>query len=333
GVMCWGNNDHGQIGNNDDQRLTPDGARYVFDLYTGAAAVSGGHQHACAVTEAGAVTCWGQNGSGQVGDGTTETRLAPVEIDPGGVAVSVTGGGSHSCAVLDEGSMTCWGGNGSGQLGNGSTDGALTPSAVTGLASKATFACAGLSHSCALLDTGGVMCWGANDEGQLGNGTTTPSSVPVVVAGLTAGATALACGRNHSCAVREGGAICWGNNEHGSLGNGGTEDQLEPAAISDPGDDVSAVGCGDDHCCAVLASGDVACWGANRDNELGDGTLENSSVPVSVTGLGSAASAVACGGAHSCALLEHGNLRCWGHDQYGQVSGVNPGHAHVVYCE
>ena len=333
GVQCWGSNNDGQIGNNDDQRLTPDGARYVFDLYTEAAAVGSGNYHACAVTDTGSVKCWGQNDSGQVGDGTTETRVAPVEIDPGGVAVSVTGGGSHSCAMLDEGSMTCWGENGSGQIGNGSTDDALTPSAVTGLASNATFACAGVSHSCALLDTGGVMCWGANDEGQLGNGTTTPSSVPVVVAGLTAGATALACGKNHSCAVQEGGVKCWGNNEFGSLGNGGTEDQLEPTAVSDPGDDVIAIGCGDEHSCAILESGDVVCWGANTDNGLGDGTFVNSSVPVSVDGLDSSASAITCGGAHTCALLEYGNVRCWGHDQYGQVSGVNPGHAHVVYCE
>jgi alpha-tubulin suppressor-like RCC1 family protein len=234
GAQCWGYNGHGQLGDGTTtQRLAPDS---VVGLASGVAAIASGGYHTCALTSAGAVQCWGYNYYGQLGDGTTTDRLAPVSVV--GLAsgvVAITAGDLHTCALLFTGGAQCWAYNGYGQLGDGTTTQRLAPDSVVGLATGVAAIEAGISHTCALLSTGGVQCWGYNGYGQLGDGTTTQRLAPTSVAGLASGVAAIAAGNYRTCALLfTGGAQCWGYNGHGQLGDGTTTDRPVPTSVNLP---------------------------------------------------------------------------------------------------
>lgn len=176
-------------------------------------------------------------------------------------------------------------------------------------------------HSCAILDTGEVSCWGGNDNGQLGNGTTTTSTEPVSVSGLSA-ALQLAAGGSHTCALLHHGTVrCWGLNGNGQLGDGTTDDSLVPVGVSGISD-ARAVASGGFHSCAVLADGTVKCWGNDGAGQIGDGNPgDTASAPKAVDGITAAnpATALSLGEFHSCALLADGTVKCWGHNGFGQL--------------
>jgi alpha-tubulin suppressor-like RCC1 family protein len=165
------------------------------------------------------VKCWGNNGAGQLGDGTTTDRDVPVDVlGLGSPAQSIAAGWAHTCALTIGGAVKCWGDNQYGQLGDGTTTNSLTPIDVVGLGSGVVAIDASFGDTCAVLDTGGLKCWGDNEYGQLGDGTTTDSHVPVDVSGLTSGVAAVSSGRWHACAITTaGGAKCWGANFEGEV--------------------------------------------------------------------------------------------------------------------
>lgn len=289
---------------------------------TGARDIAAGAAHTCAVGADGHVACWGDNLSGQLGDGTTDASLVPVDVVGIADAVAVAAGNSHTCVVREEGTVSCWGYNLNGQLGNGGVPiRSSTPVDVVGI-TDATAIAAGENHSCVVRDSGSVACWGGNQYGELGNGTTTYSSTPVEVSGIT-DATAIAAGAYHSCVVRgSGSAACWGLNTNGQLGtgqfgSGTTYYSSTPVDVSGI-TDATVIVTGEYHSCVVRDSGSVACWGAGTNGHLGNGSTSHSSSPVEVTGI-TDASTIAAGQNHSCAVRDAGTVACWGRNVFGQL--------------
>ena len=282
GVKCWGSNDAGYLGDgtNNDSNVPVD----VSGLASGVTAISAGAYHTCALTTAGGVKCWGSNYSGELGDGTNNDSNVPVDVSglASGVA-AVAAGGRDTCAVTTTGGVKCWGENAFGQLGDGTNNWSNVPVDVSGLASGVAAVAAGDAHTCAVTTAGGVKCWGDNLHGKLGDGTNTPSSVPVNVSGLASGVTAITAGKFHSCALTTAGGVkCWGSNYSGGLGDGTNMDRSVPVDVSGLASGVAAIGVGNGHSCALTTAGGVKCWGLNDEGQLGDGTYMERHVPVAV---------------------------------------------------
>lgn len=321
---CWGDGDYGQLGNGEVlQQLSPEP---VSGAGGTVAQMAAGYQHTCALSGAGAARCWGDNASGQLGDGSNTDRLTPFAVS--GLATGVTAidaGVYHTCAIAN-GSAYCWGGNDFGQLGNGDSVDQATPVAVSGIAASVSAIEAGFYFSCALTTGGGVWCWGYNGSGQLGNGSTTQSMSPVSVSGLSTGVVAIANGYAHACALTSVGAVlCWGDNGNGQVGDGSTTDRLVPVPVAGLSAGVIAITANGLHSCALTAMGSVQCWGENADGQLGDGSTTDRLTPVTVAGLGASVTALAAGHYHTCAVINGGALRCWGDNYYGQLGDGTAG--------
>lgn len=287
-----------------------------------ATAIAANVEHRCAITRAGGLLCWGRNGRGQLGDGTTRDRAVPGAVGglTTGVIAVITGEG-HTCALTAGGGVKCWGDNTDGQLGDGTTVPRLTPVDVSGLTSGVIALSAGRWHSCALLSTGAARCWGRNIEGALGDGTTTSRSSPVDVAGLTSGVAQIAAGTWHTCAVTTGGAVkCWGLNYDGQLGDGTTTwHRLTPVDVVGLGSGVASVALGASHTCALSTAGGVRCWGADHSGQLGQGghfqdpgRIFRVTTPLQVAGLSNGVVALDAGSLSNCAVLDGGAVKCWG---------------------
>lgn len=276
-VYCWGKNDFGQLGS------TPGGSVAAPALVaglSGAVTITAGERHACALLAGGLAQCWGDNGDGQLGDGTLWPRVGPVTPYYGafGSLSKIVAGSWHTCAIDYGGQAVCWGSNIQGQLGDGTTMSA-TPGVPVAAIGRAVDIAAGRSHTCALtqsasgqLDGGEVWCWGGNSNGQLGDGTTAQRLTSVRA---LSGATGIAAGGNHSCAVRGGVLLCFGENMHGQVGDGTSNDRSSPVLVNlAPG--VRAVATGNRHTCALDGDGVVSCWGANSYGQVGIGLWSGS---------------------------------------------------------
>jgi alpha-tubulin suppressor-like RCC1 family protein len=192
------------------------------------------------------------------------------------------------------------------------------PVPVTGLTSGVTAVSVGDLFSCALTAGGGVECWGSNNQGQLGNNSTTDSSIPVQVTGLTSGVTAVSAGGAFACALAMGGGVvCWGG---GELGNGSTTSSPVPVQVTGLTSGVTAVSAGYYSVCALTAGGNVQCWGEDANKgQLGNNSTAGSTVPVQVTGLTSGVTAVSVGWSSACAVIAGGGIDCWGDNSGGQL--------------
>jgi alpha-tubulin suppressor-like RCC1 family protein len=229
----------------------------------------------------------------------------------------VSAGGEYTCVRLPDGTARCAGRNQFGQLGDGTWANSsvlVRPSGLT----TAKLVAAGDEFSCALLTDGGAKCWGLGEQGQRGDGTYTQIALtPVPVQGLT-GATALAAGYNHTCALLTDGTMrCWGSNKYGQIGDPTTTGSAVPVAVANISG-VLAFTTGGFHTCALLQARTVKCWGANGNGQLGDGTMTTSFTPVTVSGLSNVAS-ISAGGTHTCAVLVDGSILCWGNNYQGQL--------------
>lgn len=282
--------------------------------------LAAGGGHTCAILAAGHVKCWGDNGSGQLGDGTTIDRTAPARVREVAHAVAIAAGDGHSCAVIANGRVKCWGNDYSGQLGNGARHNRSRPVSVRGIADAVGIA-AGDGFSCALLSSGGVKCWGRGADGQLGDASGRTNTTPVRVRQLT-GAVQISSAGDHTCALLAGGSVeCWGSDPYGQLGDiatrpipirgivGATAVAAGGGAIPDKIAENNS-----EYSCAIVDSGQVWCWGDNRAGQLGDGTTTTSATPVWVSGV-EGATQLTAGAQHACALVSTGAIECWGDDR------------------
>ena len=319
-AQCWGMGNTGELGDGVTAR-----SRHVPAAVaglSGAAALAAGSFSTCARMTDGTVRCWGYNSDGQIGDGTTGGTRATPTVALGLTAVTDLGLGQTFACALSAGLVRCWGSNNSGGLGLGYADSFGHPRAgnpVMGLTGAAGLG-VGLFFSCAHTTGGLARCWGANEDGQLGDGTLVSRSVATAVAGL-GDVTAIVGGQRHACARRGDGTVaCWGSNSTGQAGDG-TMVTPRPNATTVPGlGGVAQLAAGDFHTCARLTDGTVRCWGNNDYGQCGDDTqLVARRSPVAVRGLAGAVE-ISAGSFHTCARLTDGTLRCWGSDRSGQLA-------------
>jgi alpha-tubulin suppressor-like RCC1 family protein len=280
-ARCWGLNNFGQLG--DGTTLSRSLPITVTGLESGVYAINAGHEHTCALVQGFGIQCWGRNDAGQLGDGTAgNIRTAPVNVvGLGSGLTQIEAGWSFTCALSTEGAVKCWGINQFGQLGTGNRVWSNIPVAVLGLDKAVTDISAGSWHGCAALIDGMVKCWGLNDHGQLGDGTTIDRSIPTNVKGLGGIANVVSAGEKHTCAVIHEQTKCWGWNNFGQIGDGGKfDDRVSAADVALKGNSFVDVSTGERSTCAIMATNEVTCWGANQAGQVGDGTTELRSKPV-----------------------------------------------------
>ena len=339
-VYAWGDDDAGQLANGN---VTVKGHNYdekspePADMPAGTLAVSlaAGQSHSLAATTTGSVFAWGFNGNGQLGTGNTNatTLPVPVAMPPGANVASVAAGFKQSYALTSSGQIYAWGLNKDGQLGIGSTksqsdlpESVNLPSGVT-----ATAIAAGGFHGLAVGSDGNIYSWGLNEDGQLGDGSTTNSDTPIAVTLPTAAVpVAVAAGDLHSLALTSDGTVfAWGDNVSGELGNGSTTESATPVKVQfPPGVTVTAIAAGSyanipgqpggDYNLALASTGAVYGWGNNLYGTIGNGTTKNSDVPT-LTDLpdGVTATDLIAGGNRAHVLTASGQMYDWGSSENG----------------
>ncbi|HEY6829977.1 MAG TPA: protein kinase [Gemmatimonadaceae bacterium] len=231
-ALCWGSNVHGQVGGGElaspgisAPALVAGGHRW--------AAISAGWNFTCGIERGGRAYCWGENASGELGDGTTTERRSPVAVSGDLSFIAVAAGNSHACGITAQGDAYCWGENSGGQLGDGSRVDRHAPVKVK-TSVRFVAVAAGAVHTCALATDGEAYCWGRNTYGQLGDGTTTDEAQPVRVAGGHAFASLRTFG-SHTCgSTLSGEVFCWGYNLDGQLGDGTRAHRTRPVYIEPP---------------------------------------------------------------------------------------------------
>jgi alpha-tubulin suppressor-like RCC1 family protein len=235
-LKCWGDNSQGYLG---DGTTTMSRSPVATDLGLGrtAKAVSATTQHTCAILDDDTLKCWGNNGYGQLGDGTTTGRNTPtaVNLGSGRTAKAISAASSHTCAILDDDTLKCWGNGGQGQLGYGDATSRTAPEATAvvnlGAGRTAKAVSTGSSHTCALLDDDTLKCWGRGAFGMLGYGDETDRSAPEATAVVNLGtgrtAKAASAGSSYTCAILDDDTLkCWGRNENGKVGVGSSDELI-----------------------------------------------------------------------------------------------------------
>jgi len=380
-VRCWGDNSFGQLGYGNAIDVGDAPTRLPFSAgdvplsavdpmthlpFDPVQQLVAGHNHTCALLASGLIYCWGDNQFGQLGynrtdrlgDGEPVTSFGYVTL--GDLATRIAAGGDHTCAILQSGTLRCWGRNNFGQLGRGNTanigDNETVFSAGDvdlGAGVMVKDLALGDSHTCALLATGAVRCWGRNDFGQLGYGNTNNlgDNEPInnlSNVSLTGAVRKLVAGVTHTCALTFNGTLrCWGHGPEGELGQivpgmstfnnigqvtanganginwGDQAGELPSALPSDinTGAQVTDVAAGDFHTCALSSDGKLKCWGFGSSGQLGYGDTANQLTPpaAGVNLDGVTAYRLSAGAAHTCALRSNGTARCWGAGADGRL--------------
>ncbi|KAM9861600.1 hypothetical protein ACI1US_02502 [Leucobacter sp. BZR 635] len=341
-TYAWGYNAEGQLGTGDNTTswlprpiTQPAGVSFVE--------IDAGAYHTVALGSDGNAYTWGQNSSGEIGNGTTTNINVPTKVEiPGGVAIAQINAGEYNSIALGvDGAMYGWGKNNAGQLGSGTTGNQLSPvAAVIPDDATLTQLSTGGHHTLALADDGRAFGWGLGTQGQLGQGSFTGSLAPVeVVLPQDVTFTRVDAGGHHSLGLGDDGRVyAWGANANGQLGNGGAPsassnvpvavdtppgvefDMIEAGMIApnDAADDGSSTGAY--HSLAIAKDGTTYAWGRNLNGQLGDGTNTDSATPVTVNApAGVQFVSVGTGLFHSTAMGDNGAAYTWGYNATGQL--------------
>jgi cysteine-rich repeat protein len=305
--------------------------------------IGAGMFHTCVAIESGAVRCWGTGHDGVLGYGNVnsigddETPATAGDVGVGGTVQQITASIFHTCALMTTGAVRCWGYGVNGRLGYGNTDSIgddELPASVgdVDVGGSVRQVAAGGNHTCALLTTGAVRCWG---NGALGYGnvsTIGDDEVPASAGDVNVGGTVqqIAAGFGHACALLTTGSVrCWGRAERGQLGYANTTDVGDdetPASVGDVdvGGVVQQIAAGYEHTCALLSAGTVRCWGLGARGRLGYASTNNvgdDETPAAAgdVDVGGKVQQITAGFAHTCALMTTGAVRCWGLGTSGQL--------------
>lgn len=341
-VFCWGDNTAGKLGNGTTTGSSVPVPVSGLPADKAVTAVSSGSDSSCAIA-GGEAYCWGLNSFGQLGNGTTTNSSVAVKVDQRGVlgkaAITSISVGQRSACASANGSAYCWGAGTDGLRGDGATSPAVAASPVlvtsTGVLANKTVTSVSVAynHACAIA-SGKAYCWGLNSGGQLGDASTVTRAVPVAsgTSGAMAGktVTSLSAGGEgasaSTCAVASGKAYCWGGNGSGQLGDNTLVPKSSPVAVNTAGVlsglTVGTVSTSYFHSCVTAGTSagpaHAYCWGQNTDGRLGNGSLTDSSVPVSAGLDAEPVIAIATGRNHSCAIAS-GGADCWGLNSSGQL--------------
>jgi len=304
-IRCWGGNTYGQLGNGSSGNSAGSTIPVGVASITSGSSIAAGDEFSCAVLSDGSVKCWGRGSNGQLGNGSSGASAdhdTPVSLSLSNyTAGMVSTGANQACLVDNYVSLVnplarCWGNNTSGQLGDGSNTLRNTPQTVRNTAGSGSLAgvtriSTSGSHSCAVISTGLVFCWGANNAGQIGKLPGAPGSAnlpqQVSLFGSTLpDAISVSAGTNHSCALTNNGQVwCWGDNTYGQLGRGMSAiANYKPVRVTSI-NTATVIGSGEFHSCALLENRSVKCWGRNNHKQLGVDGPAASNIPLKVRGL------------------------------------------------
>jgi alpha-tubulin suppressor-like RCC1 family protein len=325
-ASCFGDDTNSKLGSGSSG--SPGPVAFALDAYFAAhpqiAEITTGGDQTCALMASGELACAGVDNGWNYNTNSPQQTISrvgtllltyPVSMFD---LKSISSGWDHSCGVRIDGSVSCWGNNAYSELG---TYGVMSSPSAVGvflpMSAVARDVATGLNFSCTALTDGTVACWGKNNVGQTGMYPSLSMPWPSRVPGV-AGALSIAAGERHACALTEGGtAWCWGDNSLGQLGNGSLQASNAPTVVALGG--ITKLVTGALHACAIAAGGSVVCWGDNGGGQLGSGVAgPPSGSPTTVAGLPPALD-LAAGFMHSCALVQGGDVWCWGSNAAGQL--------------
>lgn len=290
--------------------------------------VSAGETHSCGTLDDGRSFCWGREYGGALGTGnpgTYDSYAVEPQLVYGGYSFSsLHPSENFTCALSLDGDVYCWGRN-NGEFGNGqSTDQTPHPYPEMTVPGPYSFLETGKNHTCGIRADGTTECWGYNEYGQLGDGSTEDRLSPVAVAGGI-GFDAVSGAAGHTCGLTQDGiAYCWGRNDYGELGTGNQSSSTTPAMVATSLRFTQIEAGGGKYfgyTCAIATTGDAYCWGDNRDGQLGDPNYTQSSIPILVQGAHSFESLVT-GPRHVCGITNDRDAYCWGSNRNDHTGGL-----------
>ena len=321
-LYCWGRGEFGRLGLGDElDRMTPQ----AVSIPGGVTAVSAGPEHTCSVSVSGNLYCWGQGVLGQLGNGESGFgyyETSPILVSGVGSSVTDVGTGVNNTCAIASGEVYCWGWNNTGNVGNGVPGVYNTPQLVNTLSNNNVLITMTGTHVCALTADSNAYCWGTNNHGQAGVGSTNNQQFPSLVSSLEGEVAYISAGHSHTCAVTTSNALyCWGFNSYGQVGDGtfSTNKPL-PSNVASLGNNVRFVSAGSLRTCAITFTNELYCWGYDSSRFLEYAGGGDRSLPALFSGVDTSGNNILdVGGIHACVERSDNNLYCWANGMNGRL--------------